>query len=98
DDPDDPPALQLRQRPGLHDLDEVPQVRLVGLVVGMADGPTPEHLAVFRMRVERLDLDTPSLVHLVGRHDPDLRLTPGTLRGGSRGRTGSRLAHRVPWW
>src|SRR5689334_25356234 len=37
DDPDDPPPLQLGERAGLHDLDQVPLVRGVLLVVGVAD-------------------------------------------------------------
>src|SRR4051812_18618080 len=74
DDSDDPPPLELRERAGLHDLDEVSQVRLVGLVVRVADGAAAEELAVLRVREEGLDLDPAGLVHLVGRHDPDLRL------------------------
>src|SRR6266403_1618376 len=37
DDPDDPPPLELRQRAGLHDLDDVADVGGVLLVVGVAD-------------------------------------------------------------
>src|SRR3954464_3447494 len=85
DDPDDPPPLELRQRAGLHDLDDVAQVGLVRLVVTMADGASPEHLAVLGMREEGLDLDPSGLVHLVGRHDPDLRLAPRAFGRGSGG-------------
>src|SRR5260221_3924114 len=77
DDPDDPPALELRQRAGFHDLDDVPQVGLVGLVVGMADRASLEELAVLRVRHQPLELDAAGLVHFVGRHDADLRLVTG---------------------
>jgi len=86
DDPHQPPALELGERPGLHDLDGVAAVRLVGLVVHVADRAPPHHLAVLRVRHESLDHDPPRLVHLVGRHDPDLGLATGA--GRRRGRTG----------
>src|SRR5438067_3201753 len=94
DDPDDPPPLQLGQRPGLHDLDQVPDMRGIGLVVRVADGPATQHLAVLGMRHQALDDDPPRLDHLVGGHDPDLRLA--TAPGRQRLATGwAGLAHRV---
>src|SRR4051812_11607556 len=56
DDPDDPPPLELGEGAGLHDLDDVAHVRLVGLVVRVADGTVAEQLAVLGVREEALDL------------------------------------------
>src|SRR5579871_1728869 len=46
DDAEQPPVLHLRQRAGLHDLDHVALVRIVVLVVNVADGPALDVLAV----------------------------------------------------
>ena len=91
DDPHQPPPLRLRQRPGLHDLDRVADVRLVLLVVDVADGPLLDVLAVLRVLDQPLDLDPAGLVHLVARDDADLRLA--AVAGGV-GVVGRRLAHR----
>ncbi len=52
----------------------------VGLVVSVADGPPPQHLAVLGMGHEPFDHDPPGLGHLVGRDDPDFRLAAGAGR------------------
>ena len=67
-----PPVLDLRQRPGLHDLDRVADVRLVLLVVDVADGPPLDVLAVARMLDQPRNLDAAGLVHLVAGDDADL--------------------------
>src|SRR5262249_10320040 len=71
---DDSPALELRQRAGLHDLDQIALVRRVCLVMRMADGAAPEQLAVLGMRHEPLDDHPSSLVHLVGGYHADFGL------------------------
>src|SRR4051812_23388953 len=93
DDADDPPSLELREGPRLHDLDDVAEVGRVGLVVGVADRAPLEELAVLRVRDQPLELDAAGLVHLVRRHDADLRLATGTR--GRLGAGGGRWAHRV---
>src|SRR5262245_32352898 len=61
--PQQPPVLQLRQGPRLHDLDGVAGVRLVGLVVDVADGPPLDVLAVALVLDQPGDLDPAGLVH-----------------------------------
>src|SRR5262245_15926281 len=65
DDPHQAPGLGLGQRPGLHDLDRVPRVRLVLLVVNVADRPLADDLAVAGVGHLAVDLHPPGLVHLV---------------------------------
>src|SRR5262245_40559324 len=57
------PALRLRQRPRLHDADEVADVRLVLLVVRVELHRPADHLLVALVRAHRLDLDDDRLVH-----------------------------------
>ncbi len=65
DDPDQPPPFGLGYRPGFHDLDHVAEMRLVGLVVDVADCPAAHQLAVLGVRDQPLDHDPARLVHLV---------------------------------
>src|SRR5437588_13047479 len=68
-DPDQPPVLILRQRPRLHDLDGVADVRLVLLVVDVADGAALDVLAVALVLNQARNLDAASLLHLVAGDD-----------------------------
>src|SRR5262249_7165373 len=66
-----PPVLQLGQRARLHDLDGVAGVRLVVLVVHVADGPPLDVLAVALVLDQPRDLHAAGLVHLVAGHHAD---------------------------
>src|SRR5438093_52187 len=57
DDAHQAPVLHLGQRPGLHDLDRVADLRLVLLVVDVTDRPPADVLAVARVLDQARDLD-----------------------------------------
>src|SRR2546426_7551968 len=73
----DPPALLLRQRPGLLDQDAVPDPALVGLVVCLQPLRRPDDTLVLRMAVHALDPYDARLLHRVAHHHalPGLALT-----------------------
>src|SRR5262249_25041063 len=72
DDAHQPPVLGLGQGPRLHDLDGVAGVRLVVLVVDVADGAAADVLAVAGVLDQARDLDPARLLHLVAGDDADL--------------------------
>ena len=82
-DPHQLPPLGPRQRPALDDLDRVAQVRLVALVVGVADRPLFDVLPVLRVLDGAGDLDPTGLGGLVPCDDPDQGAT--FVAGGSGG-------------
>src|SRR5207247_259528 len=84
--PDDAPGLGLRDRPSLHDLDGVPRVREVVLVMGMTDGAPLQVLAVVFVPHAPLLLDATRFGHLVAGHHAD-----GALLDAAR--LGLRLVH-----
>src|SRR5690606_21163807 len=74
EDLDDAPALQLGQRPRLHDPHHVPLARRVLLVVRVVLLRTRDLLAVKGVRHATLDGDHHRLLHLGADHLPDARL------------------------
>src|SRR5690606_6863121 len=81
EDFDDAPALQLGQRPRLHDPHHIPLARRVLLVVRVVLRRTPDLLAVQAVWHATLHGDHHRLLHLVAYHGPDARLasTPRLL-------------------
>src|SRR2546428_13512277 len=64
----DPPALLLRQGPGLLDQDAIPDPALVGLVVRLESLGRPDDTLVLRMAVHALDPYDARLLHRVAPH------------------------------
>src|SRR5262245_15516044 len=89
------PPLQLGERPALDDLDGVAQVRLVLLVVGVADRPPLDELAVLGVTDQPLDLDPAGLGHLVAGDDA-LQDAPARGLGRARRRGAAGLCHYLP--
>src|SRR5439155_575047 len=82
----DPPALLLRERPGLLDQHPVAHPALVGLVVRLQLLRRPDHALVARMAEHPLDPHHARLLHRV-RHDHAFTTLPLThgMRPSSRG-------------
>src|SRR5437899_7317337 len=64
----DPPALLLRQGPGLLDQDAIPDPALVGLVVRLESLGRPDDTLVLLMAVHALDPYAARLLHRVDHH------------------------------
>src|SRR5919204_658567 len=79
DDLGEPPVLRLRKRTCLDDQDDVADLRLVLLVVGVELDAAPDDLLVARVRLDRVDLDDDRLVHRVGDDDAAALLPPAAL-------------------
>src|SRR5215470_8819931 len=78
-DLDHPPALVPRQRPDLHDPDQVADRALVALVVGFEAHAVMDDLLVERVALAVGDLDHDGLVHLVRHHAAQAYLARSTL-------------------
>src|SRR5205085_9733014 len=89
------PVLRLRERPGLDDADEVADVRLVLLVVGVELDRAPDDFLIARVRLHGVALDDDRLVHRVGNDDAAALLAPSTLVLGLL-EPDDRLANRRP--
>src|SRR5512133_94386 len=89
DDLDEAPALGRRKRPRLLDENGVPDVGLVGLVMGLELRGQADDALVEAVAREPLDGHDDRLVHLVAHHAPDLGLA---LAAGG-GAVGGRLGH-----
>src|SRR5262245_8791228 len=76
DDPPHPPALARRQRTGLHDLDRVPDLAVVGLVVGHELGLPPDVPLVELVPDDPVHAHDDRLVGLVRHDDPRLGRPP----------------------
>src|SRR3989442_5547413 len=76
----DPPALLLRQGPGLLDQDAIPDPALVGLVVRLESLGRPDDTLVLRMAVHALDPYDARLLHRVAHrseeHTSELQSRP----------------------
>src|SRR5580765_5504509 len=109
DEPDEAPALVLRDRAGLHETDGVAHVTLVLLVVHLEFRPAADVAAVDRMLHQALDGDDDRLLHAIAHHLADSRLSavarfsfrghssPHPLRVRSPARSaGARLRHLRP--
>src|SRR5690554_6502958 len=84
EDLDEPPALLLRQRPGLHHPDAVAGPQLVVLVVRVEPAGPDHRLLVERVRLAGRDLHDRRLVHR-GRDDQALPDLAGPALGGGSG-------------
>src|SRR5262245_30508094 len=78
---DEAPVLHLRERTCLHDLDGIANVRLVLLVMGVADGPPTDVLSIARVLDQARNLDPARLVHLVAGDNADLMASLAPLPG-----------------
>src|SRR5579885_904140 len=79
DNTEQTPVLGFRQRPRFHDLDRVTDVRFIGLVVDLADGPALDVLAVAGMLDQAWNLHPSGLVHLVASDHADGHASLATL-------------------
>src|SRR5918996_3323605 len=78
------PVLRLRKRSRLDDADDVPDLRLVLLVVRVELRRAPDHLLVARVELDRVDLDDDRLVHRARDDDAAALLTPSAHLVGLR--------------
>src|ERR1035437_676173 len=95
DDADQPPTLARRQRTGLHDLHEIPFLRIVRFVVGHHLGGQRHDASILWVALLALDRQGDALVHLVANHAPDDDLAASALVRRGDGFDLS-LAHRIP--
>src|SRR5262249_36626524 len=91
-----PPVLRLRERARLDDPNDVADLRLVLLVVGVKLRGAPDDLLVLRVRLHGIDPDDDRLVHVAGDHGATAFLAAAARMLGL-GHTSDRLALGRPF-